>query len=422
MNETPSRLQTARLQTADDRRTQTLRVLWGIVAIIGGLAILGSLLALLLTFLVPALRADAFGVVIASSSIVGLLLSSGLVWAGVSGWSGVVSPRIYSHWAWLIFLLLAGVLIIVAVWIPAEHQLSPWFAPFHAGLIIFPALAILSLVVLMTGQPMILTWRQSFLAITGGISTVILALPVELIGFLISGVVVIVLAFFFPGGEAEVNRITAFVEPYLNMPMSTMEISPGTQIPLDMEEYMSILSSPVVLGILALTLGVVTPVIEELGKALVIGVMGYWSRPSPLQGFIWGVAAGIGFAIIEGVSNGAMGLGDTLGWLSGVGTRGMATAMHALTTGLVGLGWGLFYHRKRWALPLAYSAAVIFHGLWNFNIIATLGSTSLSIDAPSIGTFVTFMTIGVQGVLVLLAPLSLLGIPLLLRKRKNSTG
>ena len=141
---------------------------------------------------------------------------------------------------------------------------------------------------------------------------------------------------------------------------------------------MALLASPMVIITLVFTLAVVTPLVEEFGKALIVGVMGIWVRPSALTTFVWGTACGLGFAWLEGISNGAIGLGGAAVWLGGVGLRFFSTAMHCMTSGLIGLGWGWSWGGRRWALPLAYGVAVFFHALWNLAVIVGLGGLGLT--------------------------------------------
>jgi RsiW-degrading membrane proteinase PrsW (M82 family) len=155
----------------------------------------------------------------------------------------------------------------------------------------------------------------------------------------------------FPNGNNEVMRLTTMVDQWMVMPPTTME------------EIVPLISSPVVIVIITITLGFITPLIEEFGKTLIMCAMRIWQRPGLTQSFVWGAACGLGFALVEGVGNGALGLGDVGGWLGGAGARSLATAMHMLASGLMGLGWGMLWQKRWWGLPLSYVAAVVFHGL-----------------------------------------------------------
>ena len=389
-----------------DKKQQALQTFWILVALFGGLAMLTGLLGIVLGFVFPPSEMSLVTVVVVAMGLIALLFGFALVLAGLTGWKQVPSRRFYSRWGWLIFLLLAAGLIGVAVFIPADRQNTPLFAPLHLGMIVLPALFLLSLITLTAGREAALTFRQMIVTMTGGVMTIFLALPVELFGFLFSAVMVIAVAIVVPGGEAEVTRLTNLAQQWAATP------------PADMESALSVIASPVVLAILALTLAVVAPLIEEFGKTLVMGVMGFWEHPGLTRAFVWGAACGLGFAMVEGISNGATGLGEMGGWLGGVGSRVLATAMHALTSGLIGLGWGFFWRKRRWALPLAYAVSVIFHGLWNFNVVLMAGGTGLGTTSSPIGYVLLAAGMGMQGLLLLVTPAALIGIPFFLRRRE----
>ena len=110
-----------------------------------------------------------------------------------------------------------------------------------------------------------------------------------------------------------------------------------------------------------------------------------------------------------------MGLGQTSEWIGGVGMRVFASAMHAFTSGLLGLGWGLFWQKRYWALPLAYFIAVAFHGLWNFNVVGMLGGASLALESSPLWGGLSLLSVGVQISLSLIAPVILILIPVILK-------
>jgi hypothetical protein len=126
----------------------------------------------------------------------------------------------------------------------------------------------------------------------------------------------------------------------------------------------------------------------------------------------------LGFAWFEGISNGALALGESVGWAGSVGVRFFATAMHALTSAVIGLGWAAYWRGRRWALLGAYALAVLFHGAWNLNVILSLAGAGLG-DAPPLGTVLAVVGMGVQGGLILVALGALFGIPAVLRRREQ---
>ena len=388
-------------------------VLWLLTAIVAGCLALLSLAGILLACWLPAHEADSTPILAAGVGLVGLAFSIALLRVSLNAWHGRPSPTVYSRRRWLALLvgwLLMGAGVFV---LPASLHSTVWFAPFHLAMIAFPALLLFSLVVLAAGREAAPTRRQNVISWGGGILFIGVAMLLELIGLLFGSFFVILLAMLTPAGQAEVDRMLATMQRWAQL----------TPDEVSLESLLALLASPVILGILALTLAVFTPIIEEIGKTVFIALLGYRKRPGLLTAFLWGVASGLGFAIVEGIYNGGMGLPDMDTWLVGVTVRIPATAMHALTSGMVGLGWGCFWQqRRRWVLPLSYLAAMSFHGLWNLSAVGIIGGVaSAAIAFPDgsflLGTVVGFVSVGSLALLTLLTPVGLFGIPLMLRKR-----
>ncbi len=382
---------------------RTARWFWTGAALLGGgAATLGAIL-IVLGFALPLITQGAEGagdVVLVSFGLVNLFLGGGLIWAGWSGYLGLPAPRLGAPWRWALPFLLGGLVMVIAATLPAQRQASPLFAPLHAGAIVLPALGLLLTGARIAGEKVAFTTRQAAVAMGGGVAAIVVALPLELLGFLFSVIVVVLLAYLIPGGATEVERFAALIT------------SPDISSP---EDLLSFQGSPLVLGTWALTLSVVTPFVEELSKALIVWLMGWLWRPRPVLTFLWGMAAGLGFAIVEGVGSGAMGLEGQAGWSLGVVSRILATAMHAATTGLVGLGIGYFFRRRYALLPLTYLIAVVAHGVWNLNAVLAMGGAVVELPAPWQTVVMTTAT-GVQGLLTLLMLAILLGVPTFLAR------
>ena len=379
------------------------QVLWIIAAVTGIAIIIGSILGAVLIFILPPTTKDTLAVVLPSLSLIGLLLGLGLVWAGWSGWQHLPAPTVYIRWGWAVCLLLILLLVGIAVLIPEDWQQRPIFALLHLGLAAIPAFLLMTLIVLSAGRYRALTYRELIAAIGGGAASIAMALPIEIIGFAISLIAIVLVTLVLPGGVNEINRMVAIAEQWRLMP------------PTNTEQIVEILASPVVLVLLFLMLVVIAPVVEEVGKTLVMGALGLWHRPSLTKAFIWGAACGLGFAIVESVTNGANGLGELWGWLGGMGARALAATMHMLTSGIVGLGWGFFWRKRRWVLPVAYGIAILFHALWNFNAVVSIGGAAISTVSSSLGFIVAAIGMGLMVILALFAPFALIGIPVLLR-------
>jgi PrsW family intramembrane metalloprotease len=128
-------------------------------------------------------------------------------------------------------------------------------------------------------------------------------------------------------------------------------------------------------------------------------VAGAGRRLTRLDGFLFGVAAGAGFAIVEGILNGTLALRISGSWASLMIFRGSAAAMHCLASGLVGLGWQAIIVERRWLRGLGLGLlAVILHGAWN----ASAGIISLnSLQAAGTGGLGDMARMGVNGLLVM---------------------
>ena len=378
---------------------------------LGGLAGLGFIALGGLLVLLPLTMPAAFeGVVVAVAGYGLISLTVGLCLCGVGlrGWQKGSARRFYSKWAWGVFLVLGLIIGVIGVSFPAERQSGFLFAPIHFALITLPGLVLFSFVSLLAGSDGAISVRRMLLAVIGGASSIMLALPVEFIGMMLSSLVGVAFTVLTPGGEAEIERMMQLMMRWVETP------------PSDESEIMGLLASPLVLITLALTLAVITPMVEEFGKTLVMGFLGIWSRPSLLPSFLMGAACGLGFAWFEGVGSGALGLGTSPAWGISMSMRFLATAMHALTSGMVGLGWGWFWRRRRWALPLCYALSVLIHGVWNLNVVLSLAGAALSATSEVVGRVIIIAGVSVQVALTGMVLVALVSIPLVLRRREGA--
>ncbi|NNC91378.1 MAG: PrsW family intramembrane metalloprotease [Acidimicrobiia bacterium] len=133
-------------------------------------------------------------------------------------------------------------------------------------------------------------------------------------------------------------------------------------------KFTSVLRSPwTILILLELTL--VAPITEEAGKAL----GGFVARPTTRRdAFLAGVAAGIGFAIVENIAYGVGGLFGFDTWEPIVLGRMLGAAVHPLASGLVVLGW---WERRNGVDAGAgigrLIAGVAVHAAWNGALVIT---------------------------------------------------
>ncbi len=330
------------------------RVLWLIVGIAGIVLIpLGLGGGLVVLTLVPAsggtlTAADALPA--AAMAALGLGLGVPLV---LHGWAGVRAqvsrPFNPAHigWLWLALVLLIGLGAAIGV-LPWASPL--FLAPIHVLVMALPPLIMLWVV----GRALDGTgggWREVVVAVAGG---GVLGMGASLIGEVL--VVVTVVAFValvastVPGGP---ERIAALARDLRD---------PAWQG--DSSNLFELLLSPAAVICILGVFSILVPLIEESCKTLAAGVVARWIRPHAARAFLWGVAGGAGFALVENMFSGA--LGGVEGWALGAVARFGTSVMHCLTGGLVGWGWGQLWTRRRPRYLLgAYAAAVAVHGLWN---------------------------------------------------------
>ena len=121
-----------------------------------------------------------------------------------------------------------------------------------------------------------------------------------------------------------------------------------------------------------LAAAVVAPLVEEFSKPWGVILVSDEVR-SRLDGLIFGVTCGVGFALIENISYelsfALTGGNPAAVWTLGSLARGLGSIMiHATGAGLIGYAYGRYRLKKGssiWGVALAYMLAVIMHASWN---------------------------------------------------------
>ena len=123
---------------------------------------------------------------------------------------------------------------------------------------------------------------------------------------------------------------------------------------------------------------VLVPLIEEAAKSLPVPlIVASGRRPTALDGYLFGAAAGAGFALFEAAANGALALGGGNTWWALMIVRLGATGMHMLASGLTGLAWQQGLVARRWLRAGGLGLlAVMLHGAWN---LCALGVSLISL-------------------------------------------
>jgi len=121
-----------------------------------------------------------------------------------------------------------------------------------------------------------------------------------------------------------------------------------------------------------LAAAVAAPLIEESVKPWGVLLVSDHVR-SRLDGLIFGVTCGVGFALIENISYelsfALTGENPAAVWTLGALARGLGSIMiHAAGAGLIGYAYGryrLMRGRSIWGIALAFIVAVLMHATWN---------------------------------------------------------
>ena len=236
-----------------------------------------------------------------------------------------------------IFVLLYMAVVGVAYWLQ-KQGLAVTYPPVTVGLIglaaIFPALAVMALGDRRLHFPRQArwptSWRRFTLAIVSGAT----------LGVGLAAILEFVLEFLLVRGQA-VNPLLCVNQPN----------APNCQ-------------NPVVYSIILLVVAVMAPLIEETVKPLAVIVLIGRIR-SAAEAFVLGLAAGIGFDLIETTGYISSGYQD---WLSIALIRTGASLLHGFGAAMVALGWYYLTHPGKHRLLKAAGCwlyAVIQHALWN---------------------------------------------------------
>ncbi len=337
----------------------------------------------------------------ASFAVLGIGLGGALAWQAGRSFMGYVSAEFRLPSIWWLLLLYIPVIIIGQLIITFDIFPALTLFPFHILAASIPPLAILAY----AGRalnPATLRWREIIVQLSSG---AFLATLVAFIAEIVIGLILLLLAIVItaltPGGREFLEELAVNIQdPF------------WVQDPANIQEVL--LFPPIAISI-AMVFIILAPALEELVKPLGIVLMSY-RRPSRAQVFIWGLAGGAGFALVENLFNTVLAL-DV--WAFVMLLRIGGTAMHSLGTGLMGLGW---YHtlitRRPWRLAGAYVLSVSIHALWNGAVIGITGTSLLAVDASSeiTVTLVGGVVIILLGVLVLLT-LALIIVIVILTKR-----
>jgi hypothetical protein len=147
------------------------------------------------------------------------------------------------------------------------------------------------------------------------------------------------------------------------------------------------------------------PSVEEAAKSLAVPlIVASGQRPAALHGFLFGAAAGAGFALFESAASGALALGQGDGWWALMLVRLGATGMHILASGLTGLAWQQGLAEGRWVRAGGLGLlAVVLHSAWN---LCALGITAIGLGTATSGEAIAqiggLLALALAGLLMML--------------------
>jgi hypothetical protein len=367
------------------------RSLWLVMMIGGVLAALvgGGLLAL--TLLVGLLSDGSLGqdttLPAASMAAVAFVLGGAAVYHGWAGWRGRPSrpfPPKSARWWWLALgaAVAAGAVVVRLQALPA--LLLP---PLHVVAMALPPLILVALTASVL-RPRRESWRTMIAGLAGG-GLVGMPLTVLAEGALVIAVGLLIgAAFMASAGGPE--RIADLLEQLQDPAMLG-----------DPRRMMELVLNPVIVVGVAGVAGFAVPLIEEVLKTLAVGIGSAFTRPDPARAFVWGVAGGAGFAIVENLFSGN--LSGQTGWAAIAMSRMAASTLHCFTGGLVGWGWGQVWARGQVRRFVAsFAGASILHGLWNLVAVGVALAPAFAASRGNQGVWAIVATVApVAGLLLL---------------------
>ncbi len=329
------------------------------------LGLVAGLILMLGVLLTPSAGTDS-AIIAAAFMALGGVLGGAFTWQVGNALREMPSARFWLPPLWILLLIFIPALVIGQLLISFNLWPIITFPPVHVLAATLPSLAILAVVGRVL-RPLKLRWREIITHLAGG---AFLATTVAFTLEIVLGILLLLLVFaitaFLPGGS---DLIDQFISDFQDATL--------IQDPASLSELL--LSPPIAVSII-LVVVVVAPLIEELAKVLGVMAMSY-RRPIPARAFVWGVAAGAGFGLVENLLNTITGLEI---WALVIVMRVGATLMHCLSSGLVGLGWQSFRAEGRLGKLLqAYGLGVLIHAAWNGAVVTIAGSALMATSPAS---------------------------------------
>lgn len=302
----------------------------------------------------------------ASAVALGVGLGGALAWQAIAALRRQPSRPFRLPSVLLLILIYIPVVAIGQLLISFDFFPALTFPAFHIAAASLPALVILAFAS-HTFQPMNLRWREIIVQLSSG---AFLSSTIAFIAEIIAAGIIFFTAFLItaltPGGSDLLKELTTNLQnpSWLQNPNNVQEI----------------LFLPPVFITLILVFVVVAPLVEEFAKVIGITLMSY-RRPLQMEIFIWGLASGAGFALVENFFNTVLAL-DV--WAVVILLRFGGTIMHCLGTGLIALGWHSVREKRGvWQLIGLYALSVTIHATWNGAVIGMAGMSVFVMDSTN---------------------------------------
>lgn len=343
----------------------SLQIITQIMAIVGGLggiamAVLFSLIWLLGIVTDPATLAVDSSTNLLSCLIFGIGLGSLLIWHATRAVLRRPTGDFRPFSPWLLIVIYIPALVIGQILLYFDLLPILTFPLFHVVVAFIPSLAII-IFVGRTVKAVSPSWREivGHLA-SGSFLSTTLAVTLEIILFVLIFILVVIVMAFLPDGLIQLETFAENVQDPFWL--------------ADPNNAQSLLFFPPVLLSLGLVFVIFGPILEEVVKLLAVILLSYRGSAQSLSRariFLWGIAAGAGFGLMENLFNTTLAL-DV--WALVMLLRIGATSMHCLATGLAALGW---YHFRTEGSFLkfvgAYLLATFIHIIWNALAVGLTG-------------------------------------------------
>ena len=323
----------------------------GLVGGLGGIAV--ALTSAPEDRLIPLVMAAAIG-------LLGVGLGGALAWQAARSMSGRASSPWRPRRTWVCVALVAGA-ILVGHWSLGHPPVDLILLPgAHVAATALPPAIMLTMAVRSLDADVS---RRHLLAqvSSGAFLSSFLAATAEMLLIIVLTLAAVLIVAALPGGSERLENLAG------------LDTSALLQDPARLAEMAR---SPWLWATALIVASVAIPVIEEMLKGVGISLMLY-RRPGRGEVYLWGLAGGAGFSMMESALNSLLGLQN---WAVAVLMRIPTSLMHCFTGALMGLAWHAAFVERRWKRGLGLlCVCVSLHGAWN---ALAISSGLLSLAEP----------------------------------------